>query len=257
MAEDGPDPSPAGSMSQPRYCQVCGEVFAAGGQFCPSCGTRWQPPIADDVRMLATLLTELALIHKQGRLGDDAYAALRAQYEARLSAVRAATPPVTPAPAPAAAMPLYRTPRQSPRRGMLDRLLDRQSTGPAPAMAGTAAPPPPPPPKPRGPTLSEWASARQADILLYLGAFVLSVAALIFVGYQGAALSGPGRFAVLVLYTAGFLALGMLLPRWDRVKEAGPVFLALGAVLVPVNFIALRVQVLDQEALPDAWLWLA
>src|SRR5262249_12091362 len=173
------------------YCQVCGEVFAETGQFCPSCGTRWQPPIPDDVRTLATLLTELALIHRQGRLSDDAYAALRAQYEARLGAGRAASAPAGQRRPPAAGVspPRGAPPRPRGRRG---RVRDPQPAAPAPAMGGAAAPPvPPPPPKPRGPTLSEWASARQADILLYLGAFVLSVAALIFVGYQGAALSGP------------------------------------------------------------------
>ena len=52
---------------------------------------------------------------------------------------------------------------------------------PAPPVP-TSQRPPAEPRKPFGATLAEWSAARQADILLYLGAFLLSIAALIFVG---------------------------------------------------------------------------
>jgi hypothetical protein len=107
-----------------------------------------------------------------------------------------------------------------------------------------------------GKTLAGWVAVRQADILLYLGAFLLSIAAIIFVAYQGDALNGPARFSILTAYSVAFLGLGLGLHRWERVREAGPVFLALGAILVPIDFIALRTQVLThREVAPDV-LWL-
>ena len=142
----------------------------------------------------------------------------------------------------------------------------------APELAGTpvaaiAAEPERPvaaiPQGPPGPTISDmgravlgWAAERQADILLYVGAFMLSVAAVIFMAYQGEALSGGIRFAVLTAYAFGFLGFGLWLHRWERVKEAAPVFLGLGAILVPIDFFALRTQVLDQGQVSNEMLWL-
>ena len=102
----------------------------------------------------------------------------------------------------------------------------------------------------------EWAAERQADILLYLGALLLSVSALLFVAYQGGALAGLARFVILSGYTIGFIVLGLVLHRWERVREAGPVFLLVGALLVPLQFVALRTQVLDEATLPNNVLWL-
>lgn len=102
----------------------------------------------------------------------------------------------------------------------------------------------------------ERAAERQADILLYLGALLLSVSAILFVAYQGGALAGLARFVILSGYTIGFIVLGLVLHRWERVREAGPVFLLVGALLVPLQFVALRTQVLDEGTLPNNVLWL-
>ncbi|MGH2585047.1 MAG: SCO7613 C-terminal domain-containing membrane protein [Dehalococcoidia bacterium] len=219
MADDGRQaaaPEPEGE--EPRYCASCGEIFAGAGRYCPNCGRAWSPSSFTTVPAITTMLTELRQLRENGVLDEAGYQAARSVYEARLAAIRPQRTPV--GAAPATAPPVSAAP---PRR----------------------------PPRPPRPTLGEWAAARQADILLYLGAFLLTVAALIFVGYQGEALTGGARFAILVLYTLVFLGLGVVLPRWDRVREAGPVFLALGALLVPVNAIALRVQVLGDGSLPD------
>jgi hypothetical protein len=205
------------------------------------------------VPAVATLLTELRWLHEDGLLDDASYAATRALYEKRLAGLRAATNQETGI-VPAAGPADRSGPPAGSRRsgGLLRRVLDPDGAG---SVAGEEPPIPRLPAPPR-PSLGEWAAARQADILLYLGAFILSIAALIFVGYQGEALTGWGRLLALFVYTVAFLVLGLLLPRWDRVREAGPVFLALGALLVPVNVIALRTQVLDEGTLPDDLLWL-
>ncbi|MGI8550844.1 MAG: hypothetical protein ACR2PL_08675 [Dehalococcoidia bacterium] len=212
----------------PRYCGVCGERFAEPEARCPNCGTVWQPPSAVDFQTLAALLTDLPRLHNAGVLDQPSYMALRATYESWLALLRPAVPashPIEPVNA------------------------DRQVPGVAASVHSSGIP------ASRAPTLTQWTATRQADILFYLGAFLLSVAALIFVGYQGQALTGIGRVAVLFGYTATFLTLGLRLPKWERVREAGAVFLALGALLVPINAVALRTQVLG-GSIPDNVLWL-
>ncbi len=108
------------------------------------------------------------------------------------------------------------------------------------------------PPRDTSLVLRRWAARRQADLLLYLGAFLLSIAALTFLNYQGDALSGTGRTAILAGYTVAFLVMGFGVRRWDRVREAGPVFVALGAVLTPLTLLMLYVQVLRDEELSRA-----
>ncbi|MGE0542106.1 MAG: SCO7613 C-terminal domain-containing membrane protein [Dehalococcoidia bacterium] len=226
---------------RPRYCAACGEVFTDGAGECPACGAPWSPRSFTDIRSLATLLTELRWLHEDGLIDNASYDAARTLYERRMDSLRTRIDPAQ-----------ARGRQSRSPAGLLRRVLDPNAAD-VPTPPSVAAPVTPSPPRP---TLGEWAAARQADILLYLGAFILSIAALIFVSYQGESLPGGIRLAVLLVYMTAFLTLGLLLPRWDRVREAGPVFLALGAIMVPVSFIALRVQVLDGDALPDDVLWL-
>ncbi len=51
--------------------------------------------------------------------------------------------------------------------------------------------------------------------------------------------------------------LGFAVRRWERVREAGPVFVGLGALLTPFTFLILYVRVLDEQDVPVAWTWLA
>ena len=133
-----------------------------------------------------------------------------------------------------------------------------RAVSPAPTTAPTSAPTAAvrAPSAPRF-ELREWAVERQADILLYVGAFLLVIAALIFVSSQGTTFSGAARVALLAGYTAGFIAAGLLVKRWERVREAGRVFLALGALLTPLNFLLVHVELLDQRGVAPETVWLA
>lgn len=245
MDDDAQASNEGAALPAPRYCTICGGVFAeSGDDRCPRCGARWTPRTFADVASLATLLTELRSLHEDGLIDEASYRAARTLYERRLLSVR---------PSVDDAVPVRRGPSRTSVGGLLRRALDprgeAEREAPSPRM-------PSPPVRPPRPTLGEWAATRQADILLYLGAFILSIAALIFVSYQGDTVTSGVRVGVLVLYTLAFLGLGLLLPRWDRVREAGPVFLALGAILVPVCFVAVRVQLLDDSTVPEDVLWL-
>ncbi|HMO67021.1 MAG TPA: hypothetical protein PKE47_17675, partial [Verrucomicrobiota bacterium] len=130
---------------------------------------------------------------------------------------------------------------------------------PQPAPPGRGLQPPLTPAGPSEPWLDpvkEWAARRQADLLLYLGAFMLSISALIFVSQQGGVIDGLARSVLLAIYTAAFLVFGTFLRRWERVQEAGPVFVGIGALLTPLNFLNLYASVLREDGVPQEWIWL-
>ncbi len=283
---------PAGSLSTAalHYCDACGEIFLEPD--CPACGEPFAPALPSTVAEIAAVLNDLTAMEREGRIPGPALLAIRPVYEQRLiEAQRLESPRAVPAthgpsaastPSPAVhAPPPYVPPPpvagMPPAPGPASRPFPPPPSTGAPALASTplpappfpgahapAAPPPPPaaavrPPEPPGPSLGEaaigWAAERQADLLLYAGAFLLSIAAVIFVAYQGETLSGGIRFSILTIYALAFLGLGLSLSHWERVREAGPVFLALGAILVPVDFVALRTQVLHDDVSLDL-LWL-
>ena len=260
-----------------HYCASCGEVYPAFQWVCPACGTAWQRYSLQSLRALVAALTELEA------LGDDEaerpdLRELRAHWEERLVRTRPSlgrgapaawrrddqparpaeepAPPQTPPPPIAAAATVAATPRASAMAAPPSEALLTPASAPPPAVTDAPARPPEPPSRPAGQVVLEWAAERQADILLYLGALLLSISAILFVAYQGGAVAGIARFSILSTYTIGFIALGLVLHRWERVREAGPVFLIVGAILVPLQFVALRTLVLDQATLPNNVLWL-
>ena len=240
----------------PRYCLSCGEIFSDREQTCPACGVIWRSPQespAFSASVIVVLLTEFRQMYEEGSLDRRAYANLRSRYEAVLLGVR----PRRAQPADPVARPAAESARpRAVHREEIDRAMRADEEFIAALRKRTPPPPPKPPGEPLLPRVEQWAAARQADILLYLGAFLLSVSALIFVGYRGSAVGGLGRFATLAGFTLAFLLLGIRLPHWERVREAGVVFRALGVLLTPVSFIALRTQVFG-GSLPASWIWLA
>ena len=222
-----------------RYCGSCGtEVTAAA---CSNCGAPWAGALADDSPAgLARVLNLMGAEYEADRLDAKSFVRIRDEYTVRLrSALRAVEA------APSAEVP--------PVAPDVRVRLDAAPVSPA------VLPGPPAPPRRSSRELGEiaigWAAVRQADILLYVGAFLLSVSAIIFVAVQGESVSGVVRFSILSIYALVFLGLGLALHRWERLKEAGPVFLALGAVLVPVDLLALRTQVLGQDQVANDVLW--
>jgi hypothetical protein len=250
-----------------RYCESCGTSFSFQLRRCPACGAEWTAPDEGSIPALARFLSTLGLARQRELLDAASYRRLKAEYERRIAVLRPvpAAPPeeppaaaIPPAPAVSAAAPAA-APIETPPPAPIERPAAAIPAPPAgPGRAAIPARPAEPRPSATemGRSVIGWAAERQADILLYVGAFLLSIAAVIFVAYQGEELSGGIRFAVLAAYAAGFLVIGLLLHRWERVKEAGPVFLALGAILIPIDFVALRTQVLGHGQLPDDVLWL-
>ena len=240
------------------YCQSCGAAFAssAAAPRCDECGRPWggadEP---ESVAGVAALLNWIEGWRSEGSLASSSYQLLRRRYESRLEALleRRAAAGSARARRTAARSAVARPAVPAARPAAAAGPVRPAPTGPAAARAQVRPRPP------RLPTvdLTKWAAERQADILLYLGAFLLVSAAIIFVNYQGGAITGGIRVAVLAIYTAGFVAAGLLVRRWERAREAGPVFLLIGALFTPLTFVLLHVELLDPRSVPVDVIWLA
>jgi hypothetical protein len=110
--------------------------------------------------------------------------------------------------------------------------------------------------RPRRPQDWSWLAEQQANLFLFAGAFLVVVAALIYVGYSGQAVGGALKMALLVAYTLAFLAGGGVCLTVPRVRIAGHVFVAVSAVLVPLNFV-LAYNVFEERQLSAEALWLS
>jgi len=252
----------ADDRNAPRYCGNCGEISSGSETSCPDCGAEWHAASPENrVAAYALLLTDLAQLRAESRIPRSTYNELRATFEAKLiearpprAGTRRATETVAMPPPPAPEELAFERAPSRERPLPAEPVVTPRPARPAAAIAARNAPPSEPTDliKP----VREWAVRRQADLLLYLGAFMLSISALIFVDYQGGVISGLAKSALLAGYTAAFLVFGILLRRWERVQEAGPVFVAVGALLTPLNFLNLYANVLRDDGVPQEWLWL-
>jgi len=109
---------------------------------------------------------------------------------------------------------------------------------------------------PRRPQDWSWLAEQQANLFLFAGAFLVVVAALIYVGYSGQAVGGALKMGLLIAYTLAFLAGGAVCLTIPRVRIAGHVFVAVSAVLVPLNFV-LAYNVFEERQLSAEALWLS
>ena len=237
--------------ARPRYCSLCGEAFEAPLSVCPHCGETWaEPLLRRDLPTTAALLSTLQRWIDVELIDAESTEQVRQEYERRLASLsgREAAPPSSePAPQPSAAAP---PPPPIP---------GTPAAGPTPAPASTAPTRrrPAPPRRPPRPSfdLQAWVATRQADVLLYLGAFLLVVSALTFVSLQDGELATGWRVGLLATYTVGFLGTGLFIRRWPRVQEAGPVFLAIGALFTPLNFVLIYTEVLADRDVSASAVW--
>jgi hypothetical protein len=114
-----------------------------------------------------------------------------------------------------------------------------------------------PSPKPAGPSFAEtfFTPERAPSLLLYVGAFLVVVAALIFVNVSAQQISDTVRLVLMIVGTLAFLAAGFVCHRIPRVQEAGPTFLIVGALLVPLDFAAYYALIAHASPLTSPAMW--
>jgi hypothetical protein len=204
----------------PYHCGRCGAANPKDRTACQKCGVAIET--AENARLTAVVLNELADLHREGELETSTYERLYHRYYRRL----------------------------------LDCLRLARAPAPAPAPAAPAAAPT----IPAGPASSpvpSWLVEQAPNLLLYLGAFLVVMAALVFASTSRETLSGPAQVTLLALVTVAFLGVGWLCYRFPRVRIAGYTFLTVGALLIPLNFAGAYNFILRDEGIPGdvVWLW--
>ena len=221
------------------YCYRCGRRIDDAGTYCRFCGAALTLSRAERTLGVAYVLNELGRAPVLDVVSPMQLGRLRSYYGDVMDALTGRTRAAALEPAPVAVS-------ASPASAMV--------VGQTRARIATARPPRPPAP-PREPMDWSWLVEQQANLFLFAGAFLTVVAALIYVGYSGQAVDGALKMSLLVLYTVAFLAAGVVCLRIPRVAIAGRVFFGVGAVLVPLNFVAAQTLLTD-ESLSITTMWL-
>ena len=207
------------------YCTRCAEPALSESRYCIRCGAELGSEQGQDVRSVAYLLNQLTEMRRRNEISLDLYHAALVRYGELLERLQAPKPAVPESP--------------------------------------TAAPPPPrPAPVERRPSVTwtavaSWGVSQAPSLLLFVGAFLMVMAALIFVAAAGEGVTGGGQFALILAFTVGFVVVGWVCYRYPRVVLAGRVFFGIGALLTPLTFAAAYNFVLEGRAFPADALWLA
>lgn len=173
-------------------------------------------------------LHDLDDLRARGTIDERTYEALRADYDVRLRRVvpvAGGTPTQGILPLDLMREPVHHlasplpVPSASPIEAQVAPL----------AGAEAAAPPPEPRPAP-GERTGLW-----INLTLFLGAFFVVIASLIFVGGTWQSLGAGAKALFMGVLTLAFIAGGLVCLRLPRVRPAGQTFLAIGALLLPLD----------------------
>ncbi|MBF6598923.1 MAG: hypothetical protein IVW36_00240 [Dehalococcoidia bacterium] len=233
-------------MTRPAttFCIACGHEDESWRSFCASCGRPLEAGHSGASRIpgIAFLLNEARTPRLQRLVPAEQLGQLQAQYRSELTTLSQQ--------ASGAAAGSQRA------RGGAPDAASRART-PVPVAAGMASGAgAPPPATPRASMDWNWLADQQANLFLFAGAFLVVIAALIYVAYSGRAISGALKMSLLAGYTVAFLATGVACLRVARVRTAGQVFFGVGALLVPLNFVA-AYNIFSGSHLSPESIWLA
>ena len=110
------------------------------------------------------------------------------------------------------------------------------------------------PKEPAGPGL--FSPERAPSLLLYVGAFLIVVSALIFVNVSGEQISNTVKLVLMLVGTVAFIVAGLVCHRMPRVLEAGRTFLLIGALITPLDFAAYYVLIVRASPLTTPEMWI-
>ncbi|HEV8656697.1 MAG TPA: hypothetical protein VGR85_14415 [Candidatus Limnocylindria bacterium] len=220
------------------YCYACGAANPSGGQICASCGGLLTLAASAHVFGRSYVLNQLAGLVAVGALDEEAAARVR---EAVL--------------ANAAGGPVRRTaPSTSDAAAVTDVALPVAVADTPERVYVEPEPPTPLEVVPAGPGL--FSPERAPSLLLYVGAFLIVVSALIFVNVSGEQISDSAKLALMLVGTIAFIAAGLVCHRIPRVLEAGRTFLLIGALITPLDFAAYYVLIVHASPLTTPEMWI-
>jgi len=219
-----PPPMPRGPI---MYCYSCGSAQPSSAPTCGRCGGLLHLSEKAELFGRAYLLNNL-----------DALVARALITEETADRIRAA---VTPFVSGASPVPRVVAPTAQP------------TTRTEPVVQEPVPPREPPPPAIDVAGL--FTPERAPSLLLYLGAFLIVVSALIFVSVSGRQISDALKLVLLLVGTLAFLAGGLVCHRVSRVLEAGRTFLVIGALLVPLDFVAYYALISHAQPLSSPAMW--
>jgi hypothetical protein len=190
-----------------------------------------------------------------GQLSPEVADQLRALLAREVAAVPTSAPVVPAAltPTPAAVVPA-----PAPTVALTSDAASLHAAA-APTPTATPVAPPPAPAAPAGPSLGErlggaLLALRTRQTVLFLGAFLLLVSALILIVFNWASFPPILQFALLAGVCGGFWAGGGWLIRQTDLDRAGRGLQAVGGLLVPVVAFSLSRPGLLELAPRDGWL---
>jgi fumarate reductase subunit D len=215
-----------------RFCYSCGREVRGAPRWCSRCGSDLTLSQRLSTQGAAFVLNDLPNLLEAGLITAREAEVLHRHYRSALAA--------------------------------RDRLeAPRETSGPQLQQPVTALPQPPPEPAraalPRPaasqPAFGEWLTDQQANLLLYLGAFLILLATIVFVAYSHDQLDPYLETGILVVGTIAFLGAGAFCSGIARVREAGTVFFGVGALLVPLTFAGAYAFIGDEQLNPEmVWL---
>jgi len=219
------------------YCYSCGAANPSGAPVCAQCHAVLTLTERAHVFGRSYVLNHLPGLVAAGVLDDASAARVRGAILGNASA--RPTTPVAAAPA-AAPTPGPTVP--------VDRPISRPDPYAEPVPTRPAHV------EPAGPGL--FSPERAPSLLLYVGAFLIVVSALIFVNVSGEQISDSAKLALMLVGTIAFIAGGLVCHRVPRVLEAGRTFLLIGALLTPLDFAAYYVLILHASPLTTPEMWI-
>jgi hypothetical protein len=242
-----------GASLPSRFCLSCGAENRPHESRCRLCRDTLEIDRQEELTGVAFVLNELPLHRRTGMLSGIFYDRLRTYYLSRLSAI------VGPGKALAAQ---HLDVSQRPAQPVALAAAAEQAATRAERARPLAASLPQVAQSPVRPKSSlqalalEWLPEQQANLLLYLGAFLVVAATLTFVGSAQDAVSPAFKMTLVALGTCAFLAGGLFCLRNQRVRQAGAVFLGVAALMVPLNFVGAYVFFLHEDQIDPSGLWL-
>jgi hypothetical protein len=212
-----------------KYCLNCTAENADAAEFCGECGRALRITPRQRRQGIAFLLNELENLRSRNVLSGYLHALLKRLY---LQELRPAPPEEV----------------RGARQEEPARVRPPQPVSPVAVVSQRPATRPAPP---------AWLAEQQANLLLYLGAFLVVIAALVFVSYSKEAIGASVKMALLCAYTLAFLTTGVFCLKFPPVRQAGVVFFAVGALMVPLNFVGAYVFFHSDRNIDPTGLWLA